>query len=89
MGGRFVYAIVPDQRIKEVIAAQARRKARALVKTASAHMALEGQNLPDDWIATEVDRIAGDLVREMSRDFWSEPPGDRSEGGRDAAGPIP
>jgi predicted DNA-binding mobile mystery protein A len=72
MGCRFVYAIVPDQRIEDVIAAQARKKAAALVGTASTHMALESQNLPKDEIAAEVARVAGELAREMPPDFWSD-----------------
>jgi predicted DNA-binding mobile mystery protein A len=72
MGCRFVYAIVPAKRIEDVIAVQAQKKARALVKTASTHMALEKQNLPDDRIAAEVERLASDLAREMPSDFWSD-----------------
>jgi predicted DNA-binding mobile mystery protein A len=72
MGCRFVYAIVPDKRIEDVIAAQARKKAAALVGTASTHMALESQNLPKDEIAAEVARVAGELSREMPPDFWSD-----------------
>jgi predicted DNA-binding mobile mystery protein A len=72
MGCRFVYAIIPEKRIEEVIAAQARKKAKALVGTASTHMALESQTLPDDKIAQEIERLAGDLAREMPPDFWSE-----------------
>jgi predicted DNA-binding mobile mystery protein A len=72
MGCRFVYAIVPDQRIEDVIAAQARKKAAALVGTASTHMALESQNLPKDEIAAEIARVAGELAREMPPDFWSD-----------------
>jgi predicted DNA-binding mobile mystery protein A len=72
MGCRFVYAIVPDKRIEDVIAAQARKKAAALVGTASTHMALESQNLPKDEIAAEVARVAGELAREMPPDFWSD-----------------
>jgi predicted DNA-binding mobile mystery protein A len=73
MGCRFVYAVVPDKRIEDVIVAQARKKALALVGTASTHMALESQNLPKDKIAQEVERLTRDLVREMPSDFWSEP----------------
>ena len=72
MGCRFVYAIVPDKRIKDVIAAQARKKAAALVGTASTHMALESQNLPRGKLAAEVERLAADLTREMPPDFWSD-----------------
>src|SRR6266851_3375588 len=41
MGCRFVYAIVPPQRIGDIIIAQARKKAMAVIDTASKHMALE------------------------------------------------
>ena len=55
MGCRFVYAIVPEKRIEDIITAQARKKAMALVGTATTHMALESQTLPDDKIASEVE----------------------------------
>jgi predicted DNA-binding mobile mystery protein A len=72
MGCRFVYAVVPDKRIEDVIVAQARKKAMALVGTASTHMALEDQALPNDKIAQEVERLTRDLAREMPPDFWSD-----------------
>lgn len=72
MGCKFVYAIVPDKRIEDLITAQARKKAGALVKTASTHMALESQNLPKDKIDAEVERLASDLARTMPPDFWSD-----------------
>jgi predicted DNA-binding mobile mystery protein A len=72
MGCKFVYAVVPETTIENLIASQARKKASALVKTASTHMALESQNLPDDKIAAEVERLAHDLAREMPAGFWSD-----------------
>lgn len=72
MGCRFVYAIVPPQRIEDVIMAQARKKATALVATASQHMALESQALPDDKIAQAVERLTRDIAAEMPPDFWSK-----------------
>lgn len=72
MGCRFVYAIVPDKRIEDVIMAQARKKALALVGTASTHMALENQNLPNTKIAQEVERLTREMAREMPPDFWSD-----------------
>jgi len=73
MGCRFVYAIVPaDGRIEDVIAAQAHRKAHALVAKASAHMALERQSLPESKNRAEVERIAGELVRNRPADFWAD-----------------
>jgi predicted DNA-binding mobile mystery protein A len=73
MGCRFVYAIVPTEgRVEDAIAAQARRKAEALVAKASTHMALERQSLAADKNKKEVDRIARELVRTMPANFWAD-----------------
>jgi len=72
MGCRFVYAIVPPERIEDIIMAQARKKAMAVVGTASKHMALENQTLPNDKIAQEVERLTQEIAREMPPDFWND-----------------
>jgi predicted DNA-binding mobile mystery protein A len=72
MGCRFVYAIVPPGRVEDVITAQARKKATAVVSTASKHMALEAQTLPNDKMAQEVERLTHEIAQEMSPDFWSD-----------------
>lgn len=72
MGCRFVYAVVPERRIEDVIMAQARKKAMAIVGAASTHMALESQTLPKDKIAQEVERLTHEIAREMPSDFWSD-----------------
>jgi predicted DNA-binding mobile mystery protein A len=72
MGCRFVYAIVPEGRIEDVIAAQARKKAQALVGRASDHMALESQSLSEAHNAEEAERIAQDLLRAMRADLWAD-----------------
>jgi predicted DNA-binding mobile mystery protein A len=72
MGCRFVYAIVPERRIEDVIMAQARKKAMALVGTASTQMALEGQTLRKDKIAQEIERLTCEIAQEMPPDFWSD-----------------
>jgi predicted DNA-binding mobile mystery protein A len=72
MGCHFVYAIVPDHRIEDIVAAQARKKALAIVRTASRHMALESQALPDDKIEQEVARFEADLARDMPSGFWDD-----------------
>jgi predicted DNA-binding mobile mystery protein A len=71
MGCRFVYAIIPSSgRIEDIIMAQARKKATAIVGTASKHMALENQALPEDKNAQEVERLTREIAREMPPDFW-------------------
>lgn len=72
MGCRFVYAIVPPQSVEDMVTAQARKKALAVVGTVSRHMALEGQALPDDKTAQEVARLAADMAREMPPDIWDD-----------------
>jgi predicted DNA-binding mobile mystery protein A len=73
MGCRFVYAIIPSSgRIEDIITAQARKRAMAIVGTASKHMALENQKLPDDKIAQEVERLTREIAQEMPSDFWSD-----------------
>jgi len=73
MGCRFIYAIVPNKRIEDVITAHARKKAMALVGMASTHMALEDQALSKDRIAQQVERLTQEMAREMPTDFWSDP----------------
>ena len=71
MGGRFVYAIVPDSgQVEDIIRAQARRKAEARIMRASAHMALEKQALTNEQTSQRIDDLADELMRDMPPDFW-------------------
>lgn len=83
LGGRFVYAIVPDGKqqnttshqkqsmsVEALVRAQARVKAEAIIGRASTHMALEKQALSGDLNRSEIDRLTEQLVREMPSDFW-------------------
>ena len=70
LGCRFVYAIVPDERIEDVICDQATRKATKLVQRVSGHMALESQSLPLEKAQAEIARLRDELMRDMPSDFW-------------------
>jgi predicted DNA-binding mobile mystery protein A len=72
MGCRFVYAIVPEKKVSDVIAAQAKRKATALVHQASVHMALEKQSLSEAQNAEEIERLTYDFLRTMPSDLWTD-----------------
>ena len=73
MNGRFVYAIVPKAgSVNDVIEAQARKKAEALVSQAGTHMALEKQALSKAQREEEVARIAADLLARHPRDLWAD-----------------
>jgi predicted DNA-binding mobile mystery protein A len=72
LGCRLVYAIVPQGRIEDLITAQARKKALAIVGTASKHMALESQQLPDEKIAQEIERLTKEIAQKTPHDLWSD-----------------
>jgi hypothetical protein len=63
---------VPPATVEDAVAAQARKKALAIVRAASGHMALESQVLPDEGIARQVTPLAEDLARAMPSDFWDD-----------------
>lgn len=72
MGCRFVYAIVPETSVEDLVARQARKKALALVRRASVHMALEDQAISDSKTSREVRSLAEDMARNLPRDFWND-----------------
>ncbi len=72
MNCRFVYALVPEQEIEEMIKKRAFKKAREQVRSASTQMALEAQTLSEDQLAFEIDRIASEMVEKMPSDLWSD-----------------
>jgi predicted DNA-binding mobile mystery protein A len=71
MGGRFVYAIVPETgQVEDIMRAQARRKAEARIMRASAHMALEKQSLTNAQTEQRIEDLADELIRDVPPDFW-------------------
>lgn len=73
MGCRFVYTIVPhESSIENLVAAQARKKAAAIVSEASVHMALEKQALTEKKNRAEVERLAREMMEDPPPGFWSD-----------------
>lgn len=70
MGARFVYAVVPDGSVDDIVRAQAWRKAEARVRRASAHMALESQSISNQQARQRIKELADELARDRPRDFW-------------------
>ncbi len=71
LGCRFVYAIIPESGdLGDVVEAQARKKASALVKRAATHMALEKQSLRDDQNKAEIERLTRELIQNPPSNFW-------------------
>jgi predicted DNA-binding mobile mystery protein A len=72
MGGQFVYAIIAEGSVDDIILAQATRTAEARVRRASAHMALEQQSLTESQIRQRVEALTRELVRDMPPNFWKD-----------------
>lgn len=73
LGGRFVYAIVPNEGgVRAHLRAQAHAKATSIVRRASSHMALEKQSLPDRQVSKEIERLADNLARDLPPGLWDK-----------------
>ena len=72
MGCRFVYAFVPPDTIDNLLIAQARKKAAAIVASAARQMALENQAVSSSGTRQEIARLANQLLYEMPPDFWED-----------------
>jgi len=70
---RFVYAIVPEGDIEELIESRAQEKAGAIVEKAGKQMALESQTLSAKQLSFEKERLAREMVRELPSDLWNDP----------------
>lgn len=69
---KFVYAIVPEGKVEDILARQACKKANKIMTSASAHMALEDQSLPSSATAREIDRLVSSMLNEISPGLWDE-----------------
>ncbi|MEE9355707.1 MAG: mobile mystery protein A [Methylococcaceae bacterium] len=72
MNCRFVYAVVPDNKVEEIIKKRAYQKASEQIKSASTQMALEAQSLNDKQLEFAVDELASEIVKKMPSDLWND-----------------
>lgn len=72
MNARFVYAIVPEGDIDEIIERRAHQKAEKLVKEASVHMALEAQSLSQERYNEQVKRLAREMLDTTPSKLWDD-----------------
>ncbi len=71
MNCRFVYAVIPEQNVENVMAQRAHEKAKQLVRQASVHMALEDQVISAERLNEEVAGIVKELLDKPSN-LWDE-----------------
>lgn len=72
MDCRFVYAIVPEKTIENILEKRAEEKAKNIVEKAALQGAMEDQGLSKDQITKEIQRLKNELLREMPSDFWND-----------------
>ncbi len=70
LGCRFVYFVVPENSIEDVLSEHAQKKAEEIVSLASQQMALESQALSYEQLRFEVDRLKRELLNKVPSDFW-------------------
>jgi len=73
MGCRLVYAVVPETTVGRAVEQQALKKAAALVRRSSTHMALEDQSLSGAGRDAELARVTQDILARRPPDFWNDP----------------
>jgi len=72
LGGRFVYSIIPENSIEDMLKKQAHKKAENIIRRANSHMALEQQSLTLEKNNDEIEFLAEELLRKRPSDFWKE-----------------
>ncbi len=72
MGCRFVYFVIPEKPINDMLSEQALKKAKAIVARASDQMALEDQALSNSQLKFEIERLQHELLMEIPSDLWDE-----------------
>lgn len=72
MNCKFVYAIIPNDSVDDIIWQQAQKKAKQQIDAAAVHMALEAQSLNNDQTQFEIERIAKELMQKMPQSFWRD-----------------
>ena len=70
MGCRLVYAIVPEDKIEDILVARAKKKAKRRVEETHKHMVLEDQTLSANQIKFEIARLQKEILQDSPTDFW-------------------
>jgi predicted DNA-binding mobile mystery protein A len=72
MGCRFVYAVVPETDVEDILMKRARLKATKQVRNASVHMAIENQLVAEGKLVAEVERLAQEMIETSPSDLWND-----------------
>jgi predicted DNA-binding mobile mystery protein A len=70
MGCKFVYALIPDLSLEEVVRVQAKKSAKALIQEIHHHMKLEKQKVNSEVEKEQVDELAEEILNKMDSRLW-------------------
>lgn len=70
MGCKFVYALVPDTSLEDVVQAQSIKSAKAIIQEIHHHMKLEKQKVNSEIEKEQVDDLAAEILNKMDSRLW-------------------
>jgi predicted DNA-binding mobile mystery protein A len=70
MGYKFIYALIPDTTLEEVVQIQARKSARALIQEIHHHMKLEKQRVNAEIEKEQIQDLADEILTKMDSRLW-------------------
>lgn len=70
MGCKFVYALIPDTTLEDVVQIQARKSAKALIQEIHHHMKLEKQKVKPELEKEQIQDLAEEILTKMDSRLW-------------------
>ncbi len=70
MGCKFVYALVPDNSLENVVQVQAKKSAKALIQEIHHHMKLEKQKVNSEIEKEQINELAAEILNKMDSRLW-------------------
>lgn len=70
MGCKFVYALVPETSLEEVVRIQAKKSAQSLIQEIHHHMKLEKQKVNSEFEKEQINELAEEILNKMDSRLW-------------------
>ena len=70
MGCKFVYALVPDTSLEEIVQIQAKKSAKELIQEIHHHIKLEKQKVNSELEKEQIDELAKEILNKMDSRLW-------------------
>lgn len=72
MGCKFVYALVPERNLENIVREQAYKSAKSLVQDIHHHMKLERQKVTPELEKEQIEELAKDIITKMDSRLWQK-----------------